>query len=335
MISVGIIGGSGYVSEKLAVLCDAHPLVSDIRMYGNTSAGRYLHEVLPGLSGRIRNIPILSAASLESHDVFFLALPHGDAIRFVTELSHDGRLLIDLGPDFRLKNVEQYSKTYRMDHSAPELLQAKAYGLSEWPDSQFSSVPLIANPGCYATVALLSALPVVKAFRVESIVINAYSGASGAGRSAHSDLLISEMYGNVRAYQVHSHRHEIEIRNRLDPFGFLGELTFTTHLLPAAVGIYSTTVLQTTEPIPLDAVRAAFHEAYEDCAFVRLRSTPPDLMWVAGTNFCDVHVSVRGKSIVVIAALDNLIKGAAGQAVQNMNLKFGWPETTGILMEKH
>jgi len=338
MISAAIVGASGYVGKKLIQLCSSHPFITELSLYANSSSGKKLYELFPDLQGAVDDLEILAAEDISlGHDVYFLALPHMESMKTVPSLVEKNKIVIDLSADYRLDSSENYSLWYRNNHSSPELLDQKIYGLADYPGLDYCSADLIANPGCYPTATLLSLLPIVENFgdQITSMSTVAYSGTSGAGKSAKLELSLTEMNGNVRAYNVHQHRHEVEILQSLQKNGLHAPFSFVTHLLPVAVGIYATSCVHLKEPVETRCVQDAFEKVYSDSAFVRLRDCPPDLNWVVGTNFCDIFVSVRDCSIIVTTAIDNLIKGAAGQAVQNLNRKFGWDETTGILREAH
>ncbi len=336
MISVGIVGGSGYLGKKLVELCSGHPYIDDFDVYGNSSAGENLYSLFPEFHQLVTDKKIKSTNDLSfSHDIYFLALPHGEALKLVPSLISAGKKVIDLSGDFRLDSPDQYLKWYNIEHTSPELLKEKVYGLADLKDYK-NETKLIANPGCYPTAALLSLLPLVIEWgnKIISITTVAYSGSSGAGKSPKVDLLLSEMDGNVKAYNVHKHRHEPEIFQELTRNGFNSDYTFTTHLLPVAVGIYETNIVYLSTNINQKKITALYNDFYSLSSFVRLRETPPQLKWVTGTNFCDINISVRDNSVIITSAIDNLIKGGGGQAVQNMNKLFGWEETAGLLTRR-
>jgi N-acetyl-gamma-glutamyl-phosphate reductase len=328
MYSIGIVGGSGYVGGHLLRILSAHPSVTEIKIYGHSTVGERWSNVFPELVGLLGDGVVESTAELGRHDAIFLALPKGESMRMMPQALDAADLIIDLGPDFRL-SASQFEVTYGMVHACPDLLAEAAYGLADDPDNHLRDARILATPGCYPTAVLLSTLPLLRHFSVDSAHAVAYSGTSGAGKN--SNLLMSEMDGNVLAYEVHSHRHEPEMLNatKLNQDAF----SFTPHLLPAATGIYATTCVKLRDAVSREDVINVFRSCYESSPFVRLRQWPPHLRWVVGTNFCDIHVSVRGANVIVLAAIDNLIKGAAGQAVQNMNRRLGLPDTTGFLME--
>ncbi|MFA3783684.1 N-acetyl-gamma-glutamyl-phosphate reductase [Melioribacteraceae bacterium 4301-Me] len=337
MISVGIIGGSGYLGKKLIQFCNEHPYIDDFTVYANTTAGNNLLSVFPEFKGFVNNKLILPIKDISfSHDVYFFALPHGEAIKLIPSLLSIGKKVIDLSGDFRLDSAADYEKWYGLEHTAPNLLKEKLYGLADKKNYYVNDAKLIANPGCYPTAALLSVLPLVLKYGSEiiSLSIVAYSGTSGAGKSPKTDLLLSEMDGNVKAYNVHKHRHEPEILQELKKNGFISHFSFTTHLLPISVGIYSTSIAHLSTELKHEDVIDVYEEYYSSSHFVRLRQTPPELNWVVGTNFCDINVSVKGNSVILTSAIDNLIKGGAGQAIQNMNKLFKWEEFTGLITKR-
>jgi N-acetyl-gamma-glutamyl-phosphate reductase len=337
MISVGIIGGTGYTGKKLLQYLVNHPFVNNYNIYAKKSAGEMLYDIFPELHGYVENIQVQSSDDISyEHDLYFIALPHGEALKFVPSLVEQGKYVIDLGGDYRLDAEELYPKWYKYTHTSSDLLQSKVYGLSDYPYTDYSNVKLVANPGCYPTSVLLSLLPLLPYFadNIISVSCSAYSGTSGAGKSARADLLLSEMFGNVKAYNVNEHRHEPEILQQLNKMSFNSPFSFTTHLLPSAKGIYATCSVHFYEEVKKEAIQQVYNNVYGSSPFVRLRNTPPELNWVVDSNFADISFSLKGKVLIVNAAIDNLVKGASGQAIQNMNKLFGWDETTGLLKKE-
>lgn len=334
MISAGLVGATGYTGKKLISFCSNHPFISDFSVYAASTAGKMLWDVFPDLEYTIENKPVLPAGELSfEHDVYFLTLPHGGALEYVPKLIAEGKKVIDLGGDYRLDFEELYRQWYHLEHTSPYLLKSKVYGLADFvPEENYGNAGLIANPGCYPTATLLSLLPLVNGYASSVISAStvAYSGTSGAGKTAKPDLMMSEMSGNVRAYNVNTHRHEPEILQMLYRHKFKAPFSFTAHLLPLSTGIYATTVVHLKEEIQPEVIQALYTAVYADKTFVRLRNTPPDLQWVVGTNFCDVNINVSGAKVIITAAIDNLIKGAAGQAMQNLNKMYGWDESYGL-----
>jgi N-acetyl-gamma-glutamyl-phosphate reductase len=334
MISVGIIGGSGYTGKKLIQFCNDHPFVEEYKIYANTSAGLKIVDIFPDLFGMIEDQEILSSSELSyEHDAYFIALPHGEALNYVPLLAAMNKKIIDLGGDYRFDSSEEYFKWYGKTHNSAELLNEKVYGLADYKNTNYFEKFLISNPGCYPTAALLSLLPLIKIFssEINTISVTSYSGTSGAGKSPKLELMMSEMSGNATAYNVNKHRHEPEILQQLKEAGFNSPFSFTTHLLPVSIGIYSTSSVHLNKNISREDIENIYSEFYKNSFFVRMRETPPQLAWVVNSNFCDINISVNEKVVIITAAIDNLIKGASGQAIQNMNKLFRWDETLGII----
>jgi N-acetyl-gamma-glutamyl-phosphate reductase len=331
MISVAIIGGSGYTGKYIVKFCNEHPNIDEFVIYADKSVNKTIYDVFPDMVGEVENSTIRSVTNLGlTHDVYFFALPHGESLKYIPLLASDNKKIIDLGADFRLDSNETFFNSYQIDHPASEYLINKNYGLAEINDTY--NFNLIANPGCYPTAALLSTIPVVKNYpnNIHSISTVAYSGLSGAGKKITQSLLFSENYNSVKAYNVGTHRHEIEIEQELKKFSSNINYSLTTHLLPVFSGIYSTTIIHLNNSISQNEIDQQFKNKYENAEFIRLRETPPELKWIIGTNYCDINVKSVGNKIIVTAAIDNLIKGASGQAMQNMNKLFGWEESLGI-----
>ena len=333
MISVGIIGGSGYTGKKLVQFCNNHPFIEEFRVYGNSSAGQSLSSLFPEFDNIIQNSAIGSMDNLGEHDLYFIALPHGEALKVVPELISKGKKVIDLGGDYRLDSKEEYELWYGKTHTSPELLNSKIYGLADYQGIDYTGTNLIANPGCYPTATLLSLIPFLDSFGDEIITVStvAYSGTSGAGKTPKQELLMSEMDGNVSAYNLNKHRHQPEILQTLKTFEFNSPFSFSTHLLPVAVGIYATTSIHLKNSISEKEIVSKYKSFYSESPFVRIREIPPQLNWVVNTNFCDINISIKDRVLIITSAIDNLIKGASGQAIQNMNILFGWDETLSLL----
>ncbi|MCE1188185.1 MAG: N-acetyl-gamma-glutamyl-phosphate reductase [Ignavibacteria bacterium] len=333
MISVGLIGGTGYTGKKLIQFCARHKGISEFTIYGNSTAESMLCTIFPEFEGQIHNRPVLSSqdVSLE-HDVYFITLPHGGALNFVPKLISAGKKVIDLGGDYRLDSADSYKQWYGIEHTSPYLLNSKLYGLADIETDAYPMVRLISNPGCYPTSVLLGLLPLVNNHSdcILSVSTAAYSGTSGAGKSPRSDLLMTEMEGNVKAYNVNNHRHQPEILQMLEKFGLSSPFSFTTHLLPIGTGIYTTTSVHLKSALDQSDLVHEYTRFYENKPFVRIRQNPPDLKWVTNTNFCDISVSVKDKTLIITSTIDNLIKGAAGQAMQNLNLLMGWDESISL-----
>lgn len=314
---VGIFGATGYVGREAVRLLSAHPRVE---LAFSTGSGQLPHQ--QGLD--------------QPAEAYLLALPHGVSATYAATL-RDQRpeaIVIDLSGDLRLPDAASYTHWYHQDHPAPQLLGQAPYGLTEIYRDRLRPARLIANPGCYATSVLLPLIPLLRSGLVaaEGIVIDAKSGATGAGRTLREDLLFCELADDFSAYSPgRSHRHLGEMEAVLrDSTGQQPALTFCPHLLPVKRGILSALYLRSQASV--DELRQTLHSFYVDAPFVRVgNGKPPRLSDVVGTNEChlSVHPAAPGQ-VVVFSALDNLLKGAAGQAVQNLNLALGWPETTGL-----
>ena len=318
-MKVGIFGGSGYSGRELSRWLSRHPRASVLFSTGSTRP-HLPHE--EGLSRRA--------------DVYFLCLPHVTSAGYVSKLreAQPGSLIIDLSGDLRLKTEASYKRWYEHDHGAPALLAEAVFGLTEVFRAEIAGARLISNPGCYATSVMLPLLPLIKAGLVEpeDIIVDAKSGASGAGRSLREDLLFCEVEGNLSIYaQGRKHRHLGEIEETIErSTGTRPVLTFSPHLLPVERGILSAIYVRTRTST--DGLRSALASYYEGAPFVRVVDPAPKLKDVNHTNLClmSVHEGAPGRAIVV-SALDNLVKGAAGQAIQNINEAGSFEETEGLV----
>lgn len=318
-MKVGIFGGSGYSGRELARWLSRHPLAS-VAFSTGSSKPHLPHE--EGFSHRA--------------DVHFLCLPHVTSATYVSKLveAQPGALIIDLSGDLRLRTEESYKRWYEHDHAAPGLLAQAVFGLTEVFRSEIRGARLISNPGCYATSVMLPLLPLIKDSLVEpdDIIVDSKSGASGAGRSLREDLLFCEVEGNFSIYsQGRKHRHIGEIEETIERVtGIRPVLTFSPHLLPVERGILSAIYVRTRRSV--DELRSALASYYQDAPFVRVVDSAPKLKDVNHTNLClmSVHEGAPGR-VILVSALDNLVKGAAGQAIQNMNVALGFDETAGLL----
>lgn len=331
-LRAAVVGASGYSGgELLRLLAGA----ADVRVEvatANAQAGRLAAEAHPFLAGRCDlMLTAFDAAALAGLDCVFIALPSGEAMQLAPSLVGKVGCVIDLGGDLRLPTPELYEKYYRKPHTAPRLLGEAVYGLPELNRERIRGAKLIANPGCYPTSAILALLPALKAGLVKpaGIVVNALSGTSGAGRSAAAELSFSEMDGNARAYRVGDHQHIPEIAGVLSQAaGREVTVSFVPHLAPLVRGIHSTVHADLELATTTAEVQALYADFYRDEPFVRACASPPSVRDVAFTNRCDVaaFVEPHTNKLVVTSVIDNLLKGAAGQAVQNLNIAFGRPE---------
>ena len=328
----GIIGASGYSGGELLRLLAPAERVHVARVTANTSAGKPLAAVHPSLRG-IYDLSFeeFTPERFSGLDCVFIALPSGEAMRVVPALQGRVGRIIDLGGDFRLADAAEYATYYGRTHAAPALLGTAVYGLPELDRERIRTATFIANPGCYPTGAILGLLPALtrKLVRPEGIVINALSGVSGAGRSSSVEMSFAEVNESVRAYRVGKHQHLPEIRMILSAAASAPvSLSFVPHLLPVTRGIYSTIHADLAADVSTDDALRVYEQHYAGEPFVRVMREIPELKTVAYTNFCDITVTVDSatRKLLIISVIDNLVKGAAGQALQNMNIMFGYPE---------
>lgn len=324
-IKTAILGASGYTGAELLRLLEHHPHVAITALTGDSQAGKAMADVYPHL--RHRNLPKLvkhTEVDFSKVDLVFCCLPHGTTQEIIAGLPANVKI-VDLSADFRLFDVAQYAEWYGHEHRAVELQKEAVYGLTEHKRNAVKAARLVANPGCYPTSILTPLLPLVKAKLIDtkSIVINSLSGISGAGRSAKQEMLFSELDGGVSAYGVGKHRHTAEIEQEL---GFT--ISFTPHLVPMTRGMLSTIHVNGDTA----KIRECLEAAYTNEPFVKVVANPPSTHSVRGTNLCVMSVS-KGRlpnETIIVSVIDNLVKGASGQAVQNANLMFGFDETTAL-----
>ena len=340
---VGIVGVTGYTGEELLRILGHHPHVQLAYLAASSKWGRPtpVSEVYPRYRGQL-DLPVEAFDSSQCSqrcDAVFLALPHGTAMEAVPSLLAAGKKVIDLSGDFRLHDPAAYPAWYKFSHTHPKLLTSgtAVYGLTEFYKPQIAKASLVSNPGCYATSVLLAVLPLAKANLLDGgrFIVDAKSGLSGAGRKADQTLLYAEMTENLRAYKVNDHQHMPEIAQAIrEVAGAEARLVFVPQMIPATRGLIS--MVYVSASASLEKIQAAFAAAYPRGAapFVRVRPGGfPQLTDVVQTNFCDIGFAYDAstQTIIIGSALDNLVKGAAGQAVQNLNVMHGWPETTGLL----
>ncbi len=336
---VAVAGASGYAGAELLRLLVHHPGVDVVAVTSETYTAKPVTAALPGLAGFVD----LSFEALEPRrlasvaEIVFLALPHTASAIPAAALVEAGCRVIDLSADFRLKARETYEHWYRAAHPAPHLLNEAVYGLPELYREAIRHARLVGVPGCYPTGALLGLLPLVRARHIatESVIVNAASGTSGAGRKLDLALHFSEANENFKAYAVASHRHTPEIEQELSRLTQQEvAISFVPHLTPMTRGILSTIYATLISPIAVETVHDLFVQAYKGEPFVRVHSpgTFPETKQVWGSNYCDIGLAVdmRSGRAIVITAIDNLVKGAAGQAIQVMNLMAGFEETLGL-----
>lgn len=339
MIKVGIIGSTGYAGGELARLLLQRDDI-EIKWYGSRSyIGQKYASLYPNM------YKIVDEECMDDNmkelagqvDVVFTATPQGLCASLVDEEILSKVKIIDLSADFRIKDVSVYEEWYKLTHASPQFLEEAVYGLPEVNRERVKKARLIANPGCFPTCSFLSVYPLVKEGLVDpdTIIIDAKSGTSGAGRGAKMDSLYCEVNENIKAYGVGTHRHTPEIEEQLSyAAGRPVTISFTPHLVPMNRGILVTAYGSLTKEVTYEEVRAVYDKYYKDEFFVRVleKDVVPQTRWVEGSNFADVNFKIdpRTRRIVMMGAIDNMVKGAAGQAIQNMNLMFGLPENTGL-----
>ncbi|MDO5147526.1 MAG: N-acetyl-gamma-glutamyl-phosphate reductase [Eubacteriales bacterium] len=341
MIKVGIIGSTGYAGQELVRILLGHN-EAEIKWYGSRSyVGTPYADVFRNMFTLVPDICKGEdlEALCEEVDVIFTATPQGLCSTLVDENILSKVKIIDLSADFRMKDVNVYEKWYGLTHGSPQYLEEAVYGLCEVNREKVRQARLVANPGCYPTCSFLSIYPLAKAglLDMKSIIIDAKSGTSGAGRGAKTANLYCEVNESIKAYGVTTHRHTPEIEEQLTcASGQETVINFTPHLVPMNRGILVTAYGSLTRDCAEEEIRRLYEEAYDGERFVRVLPAGicPETRWVEGSNYVDVNVKKdeRTGRVVMMGAMDNLVKGAAGQAVQNMNLMFGLPEYTGLLM---
>jgi N-acetyl-gamma-glutamyl-phosphate reductase common form len=335
-IRIGIYGGSGYGGSELLRILLVHPNAEIVFVTANEHAGKTVGEVhrnLLGLTDLSFGFAPEDTAELADLDCVFLALPHGQAMEVVPRLPRNVKA-IDLSGDFRLTDQESFEQHYGRAHTAMESQSEFVYGLTETNRDAIRSARLVANPGCFATATLLGLAPLVANAHINGrVIVDAKTGSSGSGAKAAANTHHPQRMNSFYAYKPFTHQHVPEIEQELTRVGdWNNELVFMTHSLPVSRGIFSSIYVETKEKMTAEQLQSLFAEYYRDSFFVRMVKGSPDINWVKTTNFCDLGFAVRGGQVVVFSALDNLVKGAAGQAVQNMNLMFGLDEKTGLML---
>jgi N-acetyl-gamma-glutamyl-phosphate reductase len=338
MVKAAIFGASGYTGQELTRILSGHPEVKLVAVTSRRFAGQPVSEVFPSLQGltslKYQNTTPAQISNI--CDVVFLALPHGVSMNIAPEFIGKGKKVIDLSADYRLRDIKTY-ETWYGKHSSAKLIKDAVYGIPELYRQKIKETKFIANPGCYPTSIILGLAPVLKKklIGVSTIIADSASGVSGAGREPLTGSLFCEVDGGFKAYKVGKHRHLPEIEQELNALaGKKFAISFTPHLLPVKRGILSTIYAKLKKNISLAELHALYCEFYSYEKFVRIcpAGIYPNISSVCGSNYCDIGLAVdaRTKKVIIIAAIDNLIKGAAGQAVQNMNIICGFKEDTGL-----
>ncbi|QZY54982.1 N-acetyl-gamma-glutamyl-phosphate reductase [Crassaminicella profunda] len=340
MFKIGILGATGYAGQQLVWLLYNHKEVEIVFLSSHSYSGYSFSDVYPQYDQFLQNLCIdihNVEKKLVDIDLLFIALPHGKSFEITKKALDLGVKVIDLGADFRLKSSASYEKWYNLQHECIDLLPDSVYGLPEIHRENIKKAKLIANPGCYPTASILALTPILKhqLIHPNSIIIDAKSGVSGAGRKASIPTLFAECNESIKAYGVAGHRHTPEIEQETSKiYGQNITLSFTPHLIPMNRGILATCYGNLKEKCSQESLYKIYKDFYENEYFIRVRKNLPETKWVKGTNLCDISVCVdeRTGRVIILSAIDNLIKGAAGQAVQNMNILFGLKETEGLEM---
>ncbi len=332
---VYIFGGSGYGGSELLRILLFHPNAEIVGVSANEHAGKAVSDVhrnLLGLTDMRFDPTPADLSELKDIDLAFFALPHGQASRMAATLPEETRI-IDLSGDFRIDDPEVFERNYKIDAPDAALQGEFVYGLTETNRDAIANAKYIANPGCFATATLLALSPMVKTGLLSGkIVVDAKTGSSGSGAKPAANTHHPQRMNSFYAYKPFTHQHLPEIEQHLRSIGkFDNELIFMTHSLPVSRGIFASCYMETTNLLTNEDLRNIYDHFYTGSFFVRMVDGSPDINWVKNTNFCDIALHSNGKQIVVFSALDNLVKGAAGQAVQNMNLMMGLDERTGLV----
>lgn len=339
MIQASVLGATGYAGIELTRLLMHHPEVTIKHIVSNSFKNQLLSDIYPNFKGISELIceEINIDAIIKDSDVIFTALPHGTSTEIIPILFASGKKIIDLSGDFRYKSAAVYEKWYGTSHTNPELLSKSVYGLPELHRSEIQTSYLVGNPGCYATSSILAIAPLIdkKWIDLKHIIIDAKSGVTGAGRNPSLGLLFSEVHENTKAYSVAKHRHTSEIEQELGLLAIESiMLSFTPHLLPVKRGILCTTYCDLLGSYTYADIQNVYKEFYDDEPFVSLHKEGflPEIKHTNGSNYCHIGfvLDERLNRVIIVSTLDNLIKGAGGQAIQNMNIMFGLDETIGL-----
>ena len=336
-IKAAVVGATGYAGAELVRLLACHPNVEITGLSSTSFAGHTIDEIYP--SFKKCALPTLTDmdTAIAGADVVFAALPHGLSEPLAEQCAAAGSLLIDLGADFRLESEEEYEAWYKKPFDKPELHDGAVYALPELFRERIKGAKIVANPGCYPTAAALGLAPALKAglVKADHVIIDAKSGVTGAGRSLTQNTHYPETNETISAYKVGSHRHTPEIEQSLSHMADAPvKVTFVPHLLPVNRGIEETIYVPLAEGVTMEQVRAVYEDFYKDEPFVRIErdGVSAQIRNIVRSNFCDIslHMDKRCGMLIICSCIDNMVKGAAGQAIQNMNLRFGLDETTGL-----
>ncbi|CAM4009769.1 N-acetyl-gamma-glutamyl-phosphate reductase [Lederbergia lenta] len=337
-MKAGVVGATGYGGAELLRILHTHPYIKVTSIYSSSKNGENITEHYPHLQ---TNFPlkleeINPSKMAQQTDIVFLAVPTGIASTLAPQLLEAGCTVVDLSGDFRLEKSDEYENWYKKKAAPKEWVDQAVYCIPELNRKVLKDTKFISNPGCYPTASLLGLAPLAKAqlIKEDSIIIDAKSGVSGAGQAANFDTIYNELNENLKIYKVNQHQHIPEIEQMLQQWGFTSPITFHTHLVPMTRGIMATIYVSLNETLSEDQLFQLYREFYENEAFVRLRDPGkfPATKEVAGSNYCDIGLSIdkRTGRVTIVSVIDNLMKGAAGQAIQNANILLGFEETTGL-----
>lgn len=338
-MKIAIIGATGYGGAELIRLLHQHPTVTIHSIHSTSQQGLEIKETYPHLQTIVnQTLEDINLEKMASEvDLVFLATPSGVARKLVPELLATGLKVIDLSGDYRLKDSKKFEEWYKMTPGDENTLKQAVYGLAEWVDEDVTDASFISNPGCFPTSVLLGLGPLIKYKKIneKSIIIDAKTGVSGAGRGSSAATHFSEINENFKVYKVNQHQHIPEIEQTLTNWNQAIEaVTFTTHLVPMTRGIMTTMYVEMKEETNIEDLLDIYHKCYQDKYFVRIRNKDvfPSTKEVSGSNFCDIGIAYdeRTHRVTVVSVIDNLVKGAAGQAIQNMNKMLGIDEKTGL-----
>ncbi len=339
MLKVAICGGSGYTGGELLRILSQHPKVKVTAVTSEKSAGKKVTELFPSLHtyAQTEFEPLLQEKLIKKADLFFLALPHASSQSAVDYFFQNGKKVVDLSADYRLNDVLIYEEWYKVPHNYKKALKKAVYGLPELHKTRIQKSSLVANPGCYPTSAILGLYPVLKnkLIKADNIVIDSKSGTSGAGRKASVNFSFCEVNEGFKAYSIATHRHTPEIEQELSLLAKKEiKVNFTPHLLPVNRGILTTIYASLNKKTDTKEMLVIYKKAFAKEPFVKVlgENVFPNINSVKGTNFCEIGVKVnaRTNTLIIVSAIDNLVKGAAGQAVHNMNLMMGYKEDDGL-----
>ncbi len=332
MIKAAIIGGSGYVGGELIRLLHFHPEIKLIAVTSKSHAGENISDIhknlfhIVDLKFQEENI----ASIAKEADVIFFALPHGTTMAKMKDIDFKKTKVIDLGADFRLKDSTIFKKAYGIKHTALKLLPSAVYGLTEWHHEEIAKAKLVACPGCFPTGAILALMPLAKAGLItNTVIIDSKTGSSGSGVKPSEKTHHPERAENISAYNLFTHRHQWEIMQEIKNEAKDADIVFAAHSIPIKRGIFTTAYVLLKKNMTEQYIKKIYESAYKDKPFIRLVESAHCSV-VAGTNYCDIAISVKDNKVIITSAIDNLVKGAAGQAVQNMNIMFNFPQITGL-----